>query len=106
MQSTGHTSIHASQPVQLSARTTARSLGNFLRALPARFAMMVLVLREAGPRRGLVFPDGNLLYCRPSRPESQPTAVAGGRHAGCGAPSSGTIGLVASTRSQNRTAIT
>src|SRR5947199_7138947 len=39
MQSTGQTSMHASQPVQLSARTTASSLGNFLRALPAPLAM-------------------------------------------------------------------
>src|SRR5271156_1880389 len=39
MQSTGQTSIQASQPVQLSARMTASSFGNFLRALPAAFAM-------------------------------------------------------------------
>src|SRR5437588_9556281 len=39
MQSTGQTSIQASHPVQLSARTTASSLGSFLRALPAPFAM-------------------------------------------------------------------
>src|SRR5581483_1757626 len=42
MQSTGQTSIQASQPVQLSALTTANSLGSFLRALPAPFAMMTL----------------------------------------------------------------
>src|SRR5262245_8648086 len=41
MQSTGQTSMHASQPVQLSARTTASSFGNFLRALPAPLAMTV-----------------------------------------------------------------
>src|SRR6516225_1559539 len=56
MQSTGHTSMHASQPVQLSARTTASSLGNFLRALPAPFAMMVLV-------------PGGAAGAAPSRPE-------------------------------------
>src|SRR5262249_23299226 len=39
MQSTGQTSMQASQPVQLSARTTASSLGSFLRALPAPLAM-------------------------------------------------------------------
>src|SRR5262245_23605967 len=39
MQSTGHTSTHASQPVQLSALTTASSGGIFLRALPAPLAM-------------------------------------------------------------------
>src|SRR5262245_59534863 len=33
MQSTGQTSTHASQPVQLSALTTAISLKNFLRGL-------------------------------------------------------------------------
>src|SRR5579875_617078 len=42
MQSTGQTSMQASQPVQLSALTTANSLGSFLRALPAPFAMMTL----------------------------------------------------------------
>ena len=30
--------MHASQPVQLSARTTASSLGSFFRALPAALA--------------------------------------------------------------------
>src|SRR5260370_34913067 len=39
MQSTGQTSIQASQPVQLSARTTANCLGSFLRAFPAPLAM-------------------------------------------------------------------
>jgi hypothetical protein len=39
MQSTGQTSMQASQPVQLSARMTASSFGSFLRALPAPFAM-------------------------------------------------------------------
>src|SRR5947209_8409724 len=39
MQSTGQTSMQASQPVQLSARTTANSFGSFFRALPAPFAM-------------------------------------------------------------------
>src|SRR6266852_8476959 len=41
MQSTGQTSIHASQPVQLSARMTASSLGSFFRALPAPLAMVI-----------------------------------------------------------------
>src|SRR3954471_17778622 len=40
MQSTGQTSMQASHPVQLSARTTASSLGSFLRALPAPLAMI------------------------------------------------------------------
>src|SRR5262249_4361501 len=40
MQSTGQTSIHASHPVQLSARMIAISLGSFLRALPAPLAML------------------------------------------------------------------
>src|SRR5262245_50895997 len=39
MQSTGQTSTQASQPVQLSARTTASSFGSFLRAFPAPFAI-------------------------------------------------------------------
>src|SRR5262249_49463368 len=39
MQSTGQTSIQASQPVQLSARMTAISGGSFLRGLPAALAM-------------------------------------------------------------------
>src|SRR5262249_17537843 len=39
MQSTGQTSTHASQPVQLSARTTASSLGSFFLALPAPSAI-------------------------------------------------------------------
>src|SRR6516225_7326336 len=41
MQSTGQTSIHASHPVQPSARMTANSLGSFFRAFPAPLAMMV-----------------------------------------------------------------
>jgi hypothetical protein len=40
MQSTGQTSMHASQPVQLSARMTANSFGSFLRGLPAPLAMI------------------------------------------------------------------
>src|SRR5690242_10701219 len=53
MQSTGHTSMHASQPVQLSAFTTANSGGSFFRALPAPFAIFELrTLRPIlGPRR-------------------------------------------------------
>src|SRR6266508_5181550 len=43
MQSTGQTSTHASQPVQLSAQTTASSLGSFLRAFPAPLAMSQLL---------------------------------------------------------------
>src|SRR5260370_40376724 len=39
MQSTGQTSMQASQPGQLSARMTANSLGSFFLALPAPFAM-------------------------------------------------------------------
>src|SRR5437867_633598 len=35
MQSTGQTSMQASQPVQLSARMTASSFGSFLRGLAA-----------------------------------------------------------------------
>jgi hypothetical protein len=42
MQSTGQTSMQASQPVQLSARMTASSLGSFFLALPAPFAMTYL----------------------------------------------------------------
>src|SRR5207244_808166 len=38
-QSTGQTSMQASQPVQLSARITAISAGSFLRGLPAALAM-------------------------------------------------------------------
>src|SRR5437588_3373352 len=49
MQSTGQTSTHASQPVQLSARTTANSLGSFLRALPAPLAM----IRLSGSAQGI-----------------------------------------------------
>src|SRR5439155_19152858 len=41
MQSTGQTSIQASQPVQLSARMTASSLGSFFRALPAPLAIVI-----------------------------------------------------------------
>src|SRR5215831_6052569 len=41
MQSTGQTSIQASQPVQLSARITASSLGSFFRALPAPLAIVI-----------------------------------------------------------------
>src|SRR3954447_3860011 len=53
MQSTGQTSMHASQPVQLSARMTASSLGNFLRVLPAPLAMN---RPRSEPRRaGVVF---------------------------------------------------
>src|SRR6516162_8170363 len=40
MQSTGQTSMQASQPVQLSALTTASSLGSFFRVLPAPLAMV------------------------------------------------------------------
>src|SRR5207237_9941452 len=46
MQSTGHTSMHASQPVQLSALTTASALGSFLRAFPAPLAMMVILASD------------------------------------------------------------
>src|SRR5262249_10183429 len=46
MQSTGQTSTHASQPVQLSARTTANALGTFFRALPAPFAMVSPLSRD------------------------------------------------------------
>src|SRR5260370_23868063 len=44
MQSTGQTRIQASQPVQLSARMTANSLGSFFRTLPAPLAMRFLGL--------------------------------------------------------------
>src|SRR5436190_5634095 len=50
MQSTGQTSTHASQPVQLSARTTANSGGSFLRALPAPLAMICLSRSVQGIR--------------------------------------------------------
>src|SRR5215510_3182797 len=52
MQSTGQTSIQASQPVQLSARMTASSLGSFFLALPAALAMLNLPLRCSGPDGG------------------------------------------------------
>src|ERR1700730_13582148 len=59
MQSTGHTSIQASQPVQLSARMTASSLGSFLRGLPAALAMV-------GPQLLMpaVEPSGVKVGCR------------------------------------------
>src|SRR5262249_55185017 len=47
MQSTGHTSIQASQPVQLSARTTASSLGSFFRLPPAPSRMDESSVRDA-----------------------------------------------------------
>jgi hypothetical protein len=46
MQSTGQTSTHASQPVQLSALTTASALGSFLRAFPAPLAMTMILAKE------------------------------------------------------------
>src|SRR5262249_42353528 len=46
MQSTGQTSIQASQPVQLSARMTANSLGSFFLALPAPFAMTTSLVQQ------------------------------------------------------------
>src|SRR5262249_25348827 len=61
MQSTGQTSMHASQPVQLSARMTANSLGNFLRALPAPLAMGFLVPQAAEGVRGECSLSGTLV---------------------------------------------
>src|SRR6266540_1807908 len=69
MQSTGQTSTHASQPVQLSAQTTASSLGSFLRAFPAPLAMsqllcfgsmVPLLLYEVPARGALVGQVSNL----------------------------------------------
>src|SRR5262245_50535692 len=54
MQSTGQTSIHASQPVQLSARTTASSLGSFFRGFPAALAIVNPLTWPANSCRGVL----------------------------------------------------
>src|SRR5262249_42547909 len=60
MQSTGQTSMQASQPVQLSARTTASSLGSFLRALPTPFAMTDNLERKGAQ-------SSSILACQPGK---------------------------------------
>src|SRR5437879_5085733 len=91
MQSTGQTSTHASQPVQLSARTTASALGTFFLALPAPFAMTLprsgycrgrMVFPNYQPPDTLIirgFPAKNQRGGRDTRVDSGTTVLAGGR---------------------------
>src|SRR4051794_36522130 len=59
MQSTGHTSRQASQPVQLSALMTATSLGSFLRdpdfAIICHLKLYFCRLAASSPRRSIVY---------------------------------------------------
>src|ERR1700682_2190628 len=108
MQSTGQTSIQASQPVQLSARITASSLGSFFRGLPAALAMRVFAPETLSRWTGFILLVGNSTiftieyFCRKIQLWNRISSCREGIFAALGILGNGRLGRVDPQPEQHR----